>query len=53
MSYLEECNKYFAPLDEIQDALENNEGLCGLTYVELHYAVAANPQLQKDLRDAK
>ncbi len=49
MTYLESCTKYFAPLDEIQEALDNNEGLCGLSSVELKSLVNSNKELKTDL----
>ena len=49
MTYLESCNKYFAPLDEIQEALDNNEGCAGITNQELRFVVKFNKELAKDL----
>ncbi len=34
MTYLEECTKFFAPLDEIQEALRNHEGILGMDFDE-------------------
>jgi len=45
LTYLESCNKWFAPLDEICEALENKES-CGLiSYSLLQYMVASRPDL--------
>jgi len=49
MTYLESCTKYFAPLDEIDEALRNNEGLAGLTNSELVILVNGNKSLKADL----
>lgn len=51
MTYLESCNKYFAPLDEIQEALDNEEGLKGIDYEELLRIVSFNKELVKDLEE--
>jgi hypothetical protein len=53
VTYLEECNKYFAPLDEIQEALDNGEGLCGISNKDLIAIVNSNPELAKDLLNCK
>ncbi len=53
MTYLEECNKYFAPLDEIQEAIDNGEGIAGMSAQELRQIVSLNPQLKKDLTNCK
>tara|TARA_R110002012_G_scaffold49804_4_gene128838 strand:+ start:17809 stop:17979 length:171 start_codon:yes stop_codon:yes gene_type:complete len=47
--YLELCNKYFAPLDEISEAIENQEGLMGMSYEELMFICNKNIELSKDL----
>lgn len=47
--YLELCNKYFQPLDEIAEALENGEGLSGLSYEELTNLCTLNHELKEDL----
>lgn len=36
---------FFAPVDEIIEALNNEEGINGLSYVELLGMVAANEEL--------
>lgn len=43
--YLEECTKYFAPLDEICEAIRNKEGLQGLTYDNVVMIVCSNQEL--------
>jgi F420-0:gamma-glutamyl ligase-like protein len=48
-TYTEMCNKYFAPLDEIAEALNNFEGVCGFIYTELQAVVFDNKTLQSDL----
>ena len=35
MDYLEECTKFFAPLDEIEEAIINGEGIAGISHQEL------------------
>jgi hypothetical protein len=47
--YQEDCTKYFAPLDEIAEALSNGEGINGLTYKELNMMVQSNENLKLDL----
>ena len=49
MTYLAECTKYFQPLDESQDALDNNEGVAGISYLELVSMVEFNKELKHDL----
>jgi len=49
MTYLEQCTKYFQPLDEIAEAIINNEGIAGLTNKELLFMIASNKQLDNDL----
>ena len=49
MNYKEQCTKYFAPLDEIQEALTNNEGICGIGSDELTAMVDINVELKHDL----
>tara|TARA_R110002111_G_scaffold167314_1_gene233231 strand:+ start:398 stop:586 length:189 start_codon:yes stop_codon:yes gene_type:complete len=49
MTYLEECTKYFAPLDEIVEALHNNEGVSGITYKELIAITTNNTALNNDI----
>ena len=46
ITYLESCNKFFAPLDEIIEALENFEGLSGIDYNELKMLVDTNKELK-------
>ena len=48
-TYLEECNKYFAPLDEIIEAVMNDEGICGITNEELIGIIKCNKELMKDV----
>jgi hypothetical protein len=49
MTYLDQCNRYFAPLDEIAEALSNGEAVAGVSYSELVGLVRSNPDLNKDL----
>ena len=49
MTYLEQCNKYFAPLDEICEALRNEEGICGMSNRELVKKVVLDKSLTSDL----
>lgn len=45
ITYLQSCNMFFAPLDEIIEALANNESLYGISNTELNIMVASNNQL--------
>lgn len=45
MSYYDACNDFFAPLDEICEAIDNKEGCAGLTHAELLRAVDDNHEL--------
>ena len=45
LTYLESCNKWFAPLDEICEALNNKERIFGYDYSELLLAVASDREL--------
>jgi len=45
LSYLESCNKWFAPIDEICEALANKECIFGYDYSELLLAVARDKEL--------
>ncbi len=45
ITYLQSCNMFFAPLDEIIEALEINESLYGISNTELNNMVASNSQL--------
>lgn len=47
--YLYYSTKYFAPLDEILEALENNEGIAGLSHEELLQVIMSNNSLSSDL----
>lgn len=49
MTYLEECNKYFSPLDEIAEAIRNNEGVSGVSNQELLVLCVNNDELSNDL----
>lgn len=51
MNYLETCTKYFAPIDEIIEALDNNEGVAGISAAELVRVVSFNKGLEQDVRD--
>lgn len=46
ISYLTSCNIWFAPLDEVIDALANNESLCGIECDELRRMVKSNPMIE-------
>jgi hypothetical protein len=50
--YLIECTKYFAPLDEMREALDNREGIARLSYKELLVIVDTTPNLKLDLAKA-
>ena len=43
--YLADCNDFFAPLDEIAEALNNGEGLNGISSIELIFIVHNNAEL--------
>ncbi|AWY08236.1 hypothetical protein HOT48_gp221 [Klebsiella phage ZCKP1] len=45
ISYLESNNMFFAPVDEIIEALNNEEGINGLSYDQLLQLVATNEKL--------
>ena len=47
--YLAMCNKYFAPLDEIAEALRNEEGLYGISIDKIKAYVLDKVELQQDL----
>jgi hypothetical protein len=49
MTYQEQCVKYFAPLDEIAEAIANDEGLMNISFNELLCMIVANPELESDL----
>jgi hypothetical protein len=49
MTYQEQCVKYFAPLDEIAEAINNTEGLMNISFNELLNMIAVNPELESDL----
>ena len=46
ITYLESCNMFFAPLDEIIEAVESFEGLSGIDYSELKMLVSTNKELK-------
>ncbi len=46
ISYLESCNIFFSPIDEIIEALDNNEGINDLSYSELKKVVESNEELK-------
>lgn len=46
ITYLESCNMFFAPVDEIIEALVNMEGISGITYQELVEFVNENATLR-------
>lgn len=45
ITYLQSCTMFFAPLDEIIEALANNESLYGVSNTELNNMVKSNSQL--------
>ncbi|QUL77428.1 hypothetical protein [Escherichia phage UPEC06] len=45
ITYLESNNKFFAPVDEIIEALANGEGVNGLPHAQLVGLVKANKEL--------
>jgi hypothetical protein len=49
MTYQEQCVKYFAPLDEIAEAIANEESLMNISFNELLNMIAVNPELESDL----
>ena len=49
MTYLEQCNKYFIPLDEIAEAIHNQENVAGLSFDELKRVIKFNKELKSDL----
>jgi hypothetical protein len=51
LTYEQQCTKYFLPLDEIAEALNNGEGISGLTYIELKSIVERNSELKSDLKE--
>lgn len=48
--YLADCNDFFAPLDEIAEALNDGEGLNGLSSIELIFIVDANPDMMERIQ---
>ena len=48
--YLEDCNDFFAPLDEIAEALNNGEGLNGIPSIDLIFIVYANPDMMERIQ---
>jgi hypothetical protein len=51
MNYLEQCTKYFRPLDEIAEAVFNAEGISGLSNIELIRLIQSKPELMSDLAE--
>lgn len=45
ISYEESNNKFFTPVDEVIEALTNEEGIKGLSYVELLAMLSVNKEL--------
>lgn len=45
ITYLESNTLFFAPIDEIIEALNNEEGICKLSYVELLQVLIVNESL--------
>lgn len=45
ITYLESCIRWFAPVELINEALVNCEGLNGLSYEELQMLVSSNNDL--------
>jgi hypothetical protein len=48
-TYLIMCDKYFAPLDEIAEALRNGEGLYGISADKIKAYVSDKVELKQDL----
>ena len=46
ITYLESCNMFFAPLDEIIEAVENQEGVNCMSYNELVNMINSNLKLK-------
>lgn len=46
ISYLESCNMWFAPLDEVIDALNNNESISGIEPDELKLMIKSKPKVE-------
>ncbi len=46
--YFIDSNKYFQPLDEIVEALRNDEGISGFTNKELWNIVTSNEELKDE-----
>lgn len=46
ISYFESCNIFFSPIDEIIEALNNNEGINGMSNIELIRLVNSNEELK-------
>ena len=49
MTYEEQCTKYFAPLEEIDEAIRNSEGVAGISNQELRFIVNHNKSMRADL----
>jgi hypothetical protein len=47
--YLLDCTEFFAPLDEIAEALHNEEGVNGISYAELQFIVSNNIRMKNRL----
>ena len=47
--YLKDCNDFFAPLEQIGEALRNDEGIYGITNLELIFIVNRNEKLKERL----
>ena len=45
-----DCNKYFAPLDEMAEAIRNKEGICGISFEELENIVNTNKSIKEDIK---
>ena len=44
--YQKDCTRFFAPLDEIVEAIENFEGIAGLSYTELLSMINQSTELK-------
>jgi hypothetical protein len=51
MTYLEQCTKYFQPLDEIAEAVFSGSGISGMSHKELVMLIQLKPSLMQDLAE--
>jgi hypothetical protein len=45
--YEKDCNDFFAPLDEIAEAVRNGEGINGLNHIKVVNLINENPNLNR------